>query len=326
VNQEAFRRFLEERKTPTEQIASYIAIAEEFEAFARQVGHTGPTAADVRAFSAQLIAEKRNTWDNYLAVLRYGRFIKNNAVTVAALELLDGTEAMEVLYEKMGRELGEQKRDEIWQGIPLPPLGTPTTELYRTARAVMERLEATEGPETIRRLLSDCLRRLDPSWYLPEREKYLQCGSLDAYLELKGQEFIAQLEQIQREGGLFFNQEITPEVIEYVRTHPGVAREVRVGNILYHVKIPHMAREYLVATDAQMKRYYYCHCPWAKESLRAGEVPVPASFCHCSAGFTKKPWEAVFGQPLEVDVVESVLQGDLQCKFAIHLPAGNGAQ
>jgi len=323
MNQEAFRHFLEGRKTSAEQIEAYIAVAEEFEAFVHRTGQGKPTAADVRAFSARLIAEQRNTWDNYLAVLRYGSFIQNNAVLVAALELLDGAEAMEVLYEKMGQELGEPKRDEIWQGIPLPPLGTPTTELPRTTRAVMERLEAAVGPETIERLLSDCLRHLDPSWYLPEREKYLQCGSLDAYLELKGQEFIAELERLQREGKLFFTQEITPEVIEYVRSHPEVEGGVRVGNILYHVKIPHMAKEYLAETDEAMKRYYYCHCPWAKESLRPGEVPVPASFCHCSAGFVKKPWEAVFGQPLEVDIVESVLRGDLQCKFAIHLPTGS---
>jgi hypothetical protein len=322
MDTDAFRRFLEERKTPAEQIAPYIAMAEEFEAFIRQAGRDEPTAADVRIFSARLMAGRRNTWDNYLAVLRYARFVKSNAAVVAVLELLDGTEAMQVLYEKMGQELGEKSRDRLWQDIPLPPLGTPTTELPRTARAIMERLEAAAGPDITRRLLSDCLRRLDPNWYLPEREKYLQCGSLDAYLERKGEEFIAQLEQIQREGSLFFNQEITPEVIEYVRTQPGVAREFRVGNVLYHVKIPHMAKEYLAATDEQLKRYYYCHCPWAKESLRAGEVPVPAAFCHCSAGFTKKPWEAVFGQPLEVDVVESVLRGDLQCKFAIHLPAG----
>ncbi len=37
---------------------------------------------------------------------------------------------------------------------------------------------------------------------------------------------------------------------------------------------------------------------------------------------TKKPWEVIFEGPLEAEVLESVLQGDLRCRFAIHLPAG----
>jgi hypothetical protein len=69
----------------------------------------------------------------------------------------------------------------------------------------------------------------------------------------------------------------------------------------------------------------YCHCPWARESLRQAEGPVPAAFCRCSAGYHKKPWEVIFGQPLEADVLESVLQGDLRCRFAIHLPPGGPA-
>ncbi|MCI0475221.1 MAG: hypothetical protein L0Y55_03165, partial [Anaerolineales bacterium] len=77
---------------------------------------------------------------------------------------------------------------------------------------------------------------------------------------------------------------------------------------------------FLAATDAQMKRYHYCHCPWVKESLRANDVRVSPTFCLCSAGFHRKFWENAFGKPVQVYVVETVLQGDPWCKFAIHLP------
>jgi hypothetical protein len=33
-------------------------------------------------------------------------------------------------------------------------------------------------------------------------------------------------------------------------------------------------------------------------------------------------WEVIFDQKLEAEVLESVLQGDMRCRFAIHLPAG----
>ena len=50
------------------------------------------------------------------------------------------------------------------------------------------------------------------------------------------------------------------------------------------------------------------------------EVDVSADFCHCSGGFTKQPWEAALDQPLEYEMVKSVLQGDMECSFVIKLP------
>jgi hypothetical protein len=55
------------------------------------------------------------------------------------------------------------------------------------------------------------------------------------------------------------------------------------------------------------------------------EGPVSAQFCRCSAGFHKKPWEVIFDQKLEAEVLESVLQGDMRCRFAIHLPVSVAA-
>jgi len=73
-----------------------------------------------------------------------------------------------------------------------------------------------------------------------------------------------------------------------------------------------------------MKRYYYCHCPWVRESLKGNDIAISPTFCHCSAGFHKKVWDVIFDQPLEAEVVETVLRGDAWCKIAIHLPEALG--
>ena len=83
-----------------------------------------------------------------------------------------------------------------------------------------------------------------------------------------------------------------------------------------------MAKEYLEATDERIKRYYACHCAWARESILDDSVDVPAEFCHCSGGYTKMPWEVALDQPLEYDMVKSVLKGDSECSFVIYLPEG----
>jgi hypothetical protein len=185
----------------------------------------------------------------------------------------------------------------------------------------MARLESRVDAETCREILADSLRDLKDEWYLAERAKFQECGSIDEYLARKGQDFVAQLEQIRDEGGLYFTQPVSDEVIDYVRAHPEILHGVREGDVLYEAKIPYMTQEYLAETDEALKRYYYCHCPWVRESLVAGDVRVSPTFCQCSAGFHKKSWEVIFDQPLQAEVVETVLAGDAWCKFAIHLPA-----
>lgn len=308
---------LRQREVPEDQIEQYITLAERFEGFAGEP----PTPDDVRAFSALLVEEGLNTWDNFATLVRYGRFIKNDPVYVAALELLDGSEALDGLYEKLGQVVGEQKRDEVFAGVEIPPLGAPLSEKPRITQTVMERLERLVDPETCRQVLSSGLRYLEDAWYLEEQTKYAESGGIDAYLERKGQDLIAQLEKIRDEGGLYFTQPVTDEVIEFVQSHPEIRQGVRVGNVLYEAKIPYMTREYLAATDERLKRYYYCHCPWVRESLKTGDVSISPTFCLCSAGFHKKSWEVIFEQPLQAEIVETVLKGDPWCKIAIHLPA-----
>ena len=176
------------------------------------------------------------------------------------------------------------------------------------------------GKEECKGILSGCLHGLKDEWFLDEKKKYKECGNIDAYLERKREDFIAELEKLRNEGGLYFTQEITDEVINHVKDHPEVSAGVRDGNIIYETKIPYMSKEYLAETDERIKRYYYCHCAWVKESLRTGDVNVSPTFCYCSAGFHKKPYEIIFGRPLKAEVIGTVLKGNMCCKFAIHLP------
>ena len=50
------------------------------------------------------------------------------------------------------------------------------------------------------------------------------------------------------------------------------------------------------------------------------EEQVSHAFYNCSGGWHKVPFEGIFEQTLEVDLVKSVLKGDEICTFAIHLP------
>jgi len=324
MNEDGFRKFLEGRQLPEDKIDRAISTVEKFEAFSSDSDQpTTPEQArpdDVHAFSKLLLQKGLNTFDTFVALARYGQFVNNNALYVAVIELLDGSEALENLYKKLADEIGEKCRDEIFDGVDLPPLGTPNTKKPRLTQVVIGRLERAVGTQMCKKILGSGLRTLPNEGYLKAKEKYRQAGSLDAYLERKGNDFITELQRIRDEGGLFFTQPITNEVIDFVQRRPEIRQGVREGNTLYEAKIPYMTGSYLAETDERMKRYYYCHCPWVRESLRTGEVQVSPAFCNCSAAFHKRPYEVIFDRSLEAEVLETVLKGDSWCRFAIHLP------
>jgi hypothetical protein len=267
-----------------------------------------------------LIEEGQNTEENYIALARYGLFTDNEELYVAILELLDGAEAQANLYQKVGQVFGQEIRDTVFAEIGLAPLGLPSTEKPQFMHPVLEDLEEIVGTVECEQLLSGSLRDLPDEYYVRERRKFRKVKHIDAYLELKRRAFLRELKNCQREERLFYTQEITDEVLHYVENEPEIGGGRREGNVLFISKIPYMTKQFLAETDPALKRYFYCHCPWARETIKSGNLTLATTFCNCSGGYHKKPWEVIFERPLEVEVLESVLLGDERCRFAVHFP------
>ncbi len=319
MDRQGFRSMLEARQTPPDRLEPALDLAERFERFSATYSQvTSDTAWD---FSRTLIAEGQNTIENLITLARYGWFTRNNAVLIAFLELLDGCEAQENLHVRVAERHGEALRDQVFSGIGLAPLGIPTPEKPAYMHPVIERLERSIGEQACRDLLSDSLRDLPDELYAGERELFLSSNGVDDYLVRKKQKFMERMLACQRNGQLFFAQEVTPQALDYIQNEPEMGGGVRDGNVVYETKIPFLTPQFLAETDPVMKRYFYCHCPWSREAIRSGAAVSPI-FCNCSAGFHRKPWQAALGQSVQVDVLESVLKGDDRCRFAIHLPDG----
>ena len=319
MDKEGFRKLLKSRKLSDEKIDASIAIAERFEEYLT-ASVSKPVATAAWKFSERLIQEGQNTYENLLALGRYGLFTKNNDLYVAFLELLDGAEVQPNLYKKVGELFGESIRDDVFAGIGISPMGLPSTDKPFDMFPVIDRMIGKVGYETTENLLSACLRDLPDEYFLDEREKYIKSADIDDFLRDKHQAFVKQLKQCQLDGVLFFSQEINDQVVEYVQDHPEFECGVRQGNILYITKIPYNTKQYLAETNPTLKRYYACHCPWAREAIKNGNISLDPVFCNCSGGYSKKPWEVIFRQTLRVEVLESAINGDFRCRFAVHLP------
>jgi len=91
--------------------------------------------------------------------------------------------------------------------------------------------------------------------------------------------------------------------------------------LLHIQRRPARQEAYDKATDPAEKRYHACFCPLVRDAIRDGK-PVSRSFCHCSGGWYVQEWENVFGEPPQVDLVETMLEGKDACVFAVHIPPG----
>jgi hypothetical protein len=108
-------------------------------------------------------------------------------------------------------------------------------------------------------------------------------------------------------------------VISFMDEDPGWApgRRVRDGNIIYITKRPSNPEAYEKATTDLERKKACCFCPIIRENIDQGMSPT---FCYCSSGFERKQWEVALSQPVKIDVVKSLLKGNMQCQFAVHLP------
>ena len=323
LDEKGFKGFCVKRKLDKETIQANVRMVKEFEAFLKRTNQEkdldNATTTDLHSFVTYLMKNKMNTWDNFLALLRYARFINNRKVEVALLELLDGGDVLENLSDTLKQSVGESKHKEIFEGIELPPLGTSSKDKPKITKKFMERLETKLGEDKCREILLSGPHAGSKEHYLPERKKFLESKGIDDFLKKRHKEYVDELEKHMKEKTLYFTQEIDEEVLEYVRNTPTCQNGVRKGDIIYITKIPYMAKEYLREKDLKKKRYYYCHCPWVREAIMS-DMKISPNFCYCSAGFEKRPWDIIFNQPVKADLVKSVLKGDVLCKFAIHIP------
>ncbi|UCE90865.1 MAG: hypothetical protein JSV90_05390 [Methanobacteriota archaeon] len=328
MNEKGFRVFLTEsdrvpKNLSPEAVLFNIEAVRDFEEYlaVRGVERSAEETVeeDVDGYVRFLADKGQAVEERLIALFRYARFAANKKVEIAILRLLDGISVLDQLSETIRQLLGESKRKAVFDGIELPKLGDSSEGWHVITHRFMSQLEANVDQATCRDILLTGPHAGPPEWYEEERQAYLRSKNIDEFLKTRHEMAVETLTKHMEEDTLFFNQEINQDVVDFVRSNEEIMGGIRNGEIIYETKIPYMAQEYLRETDETMRRYYYCHCPWVREAVRTGRRISP-TFCYCSAGYHKKPWEVILGKPLKAKVLSSVLKGDDFCRFAIQIP------
>ncbi|AUS97109.1 hypothetical protein CDQ84_16085 [Clostridium thermosuccinogenes] len=185
--------------------------------------------------------------------------------------------------------------------------------------SLLEKFDQLADSKTAKRVFSEVKHALKHSDFEWTREMFLQYNDIDRFAEAVLNDSMEHLQRCVEYNELFYDQPIDKEALEYARSIETLFYGKRFGNKIIATAIPYRLIDFLKTEDIRMKRYYMCHCQFARESI-ISEKTVSKTMCYCSLGHTKVFWEAALDTKLEGDVLHSALGGDLLCQFVIYLP------
>jgi len=200
-----------------------------------------------------------------------------------------------LLATNLDRVLGEEARRQVMQGVDEPGVESTLDERFRWVQEMMERLERSLSEDQKYDVVSGCAH------VFPQQQiDKLRAVYVDARAETED-----PLEAVDA-------------VIEFMDQDPGWGkRPLREGRIIYSAKAPRDAQAYEDAQSEAERKSAYCFCPIVRNRL---EQDMPPTFCYCGAGWYRRQWEGATGRAVKVAIVKSILKGDDECQFAIHLP------
>ena len=174
---------------------------------------------------------------------------------------------------------GEPVRRNVMEGSDELTEKTSKEDVAAFVEAAMERLDVSIDEETRTKIMENC---------------GYKCAEVNRSVI---DEFVARRKKFGTLDEFLEAEQRNPSAVERVE---------RRGNIVYQFYTPQ-----------SLTKPVMCYCDLL-EGLPSNET-VSLTYCQCSKGFIQKKWEAVMGKPAKVDLLQSVVHGDKECKFAIHL-------
>jgi hypothetical protein len=322
--EEEYRAYLASRKVPPDQLNLSVGAVKDLEAYLERNGSElkGADLGLLKGYISVLISEGRNSEDRLVAIARYCHLVRKNDYFIHIAGLVNAVEVLPGIGKRLGELAGEEVRGRVFEGIEMPPLGAPQEAYPHLTGSIVRRMEEELPLDRCIEVLTWNYHGIPAEAFQGHRERFEKAGDIDEYLRDEHRRFVEEISRFMKEGKVWYEQEITPEVVEFVEANQEISIGRKVGDRIYVTKIPFSPKQYLEEQDPKLKRYHACHCPLARASILDDESDVPSTFCYCSAGFTKLQYDVIFGEPVEIEMLESALKGDMRCRFALRIPAG----
>lgn len=325
MREDGFRKYLQKRKLKARAIDSSISFVKEFEKHLKEKKQQTFDSASLDAlkeYVSLLIKEHKNSEERLVAIARYCYLTKKNDLYVYLASVLGATNVLPDIGERLATVAGEDIRRRVYQEIEFPPLGAPQDDYPKLTRMILEKMEAELPPAKCREVMTWNYHGIPAAAFSEAKKRFEESASIDEYLRGEHARLVEELAGCMKKGQLWFEQEITPEVLDFVKNNQEINTGVRKGDKIFKTKIPYSPKQFLEEKDPTMKTYYACHCQLVRTALRDGKPKISPNFCYCSAGFEKLHFDVIFNEPVQVELLETPLKGDLHCRFAVKIPKG----
>lgn len=318
MEEKGFREFLKERDYPEETVDSYVTGVRRAQSYFE--GKIEEVSVDgFKGYVQHLLDLNENSEENLVGLARYVYYkdMKDQWIYFAAI--LGGREVLPSIEERLEELTDKETAEKIFSNVDVPRLGEGPDNYPKATKQLMEQLEKELPPEVYKRVLAGNHHRMPLEWFAKHKKALEEAGSIDQWLKQMHDTAVAEQDEYCRENKIWFEQIITPEVVEYVRNNQEVLAGVRDGDWIYNTKYPYSPAAYIVEEDLEEKKYLMCHCVLAREAVKSG-LEISMEWCYCSAGYGKLRYDVAFGEDTKVEVLESVFSGSDKCRFRIKIP------
>ncbi|MBT4321335.1 hypothetical protein HOD50_12010 [Candidatus Bathyarchaeota archaeon] len=320
MNVDEFRVYLKVRGYDRDTVDSYVNGVEKAQGYFgdRPVGEV-----DVDGFKeyvAHLLEKGENTEGNLVGLARYvySSDMKDQWIYFAAI--LGGREVFPSIEERLENLTDRETAEKIFSNIDVPELGEGPGLYPIATNQLMVQLRSELPDHVWKRVLAGNHHRIPLESFARHKKWLEEAGSVDAWLKQMHEKAVKELDEHCRENRIWYEQVITPKVVEYVRSSQEILSGVRNGDWIYNTKFPYSPNAYLSETDPDERRYLMCHCVLAREAVKSGAPDIPMEWCYCSAGYGKLRYDVAFGVDTDVEVIESVFSGSDKCRFRFKIP------
>lgn len=321
---EGFSDYLKGRGVRPETIDAMVTFADDFDHFLDEKDQTIDDCEKtlLNDHLAQLVKEERNDPDRLVAIARYCAFCKRPELFIQIAVILNSYDILPLLEKRLDEVVGSELREAVFHGWTKSPLGTPPEDYPPWTSRIIGRMEGELTPEQCRTVLTWNYHEIPKEAFAEKKARFEAARSLDEFLKQQHQVLVDELKGCLKDGKVWYEQEVTKEFVQHVASDQRVQTGVREGDRIICEKVPYDPKHYYAETDPVLRRYHYCHCPLVRSAIKAGKPKISPTFCYCSAGFEKTAWDAIFDEPVEVDVLQTVLGGSDRCTFSIKVPEG----
>ena len=277
------------------------------------------TELDIDEFIKYLVKENRSSIASFVALMRYFKCNNQNNLYIYLTRYTSTLDVMQNILKRLTWYHSSNLKDEILSGLELPYLGMNPKDVPVFTKIFMKRLESKLSQEEVEKVLIGNNHEVSKDSVIPEKIEYENSASLKTYLEERHLRKVIELQSYCDQKKVWFEQDITQEVVDFVANNQEILSAVLKDNKLYITKIPYDTLSFLHAKDLKTKRYYACHCGFAREAIIQENMEISKNWCYCSAGFAKFSFEVILDQTLPIKCLKSALDQDEICRFVIDL-------